>query len=155
MLKYSVCCTQSALIHVRRKMVYPRAKNLARCEGLQLMGVITSVAELQKSVMACELQHLLSEINWSRSWLWSTWDYVCLYVSNRKLFVSQTELRWYQGLWMRMIWPQLYDDSTTDICTTLCWENVLIFYQREYVNIHGALWLSLACLGGCKGALFW
>lgn len=43
-------------------MVYPRAKNLARCEGLQLMCVITLVAELQKSVIACELQHLLSKI---------------------------------------------------------------------------------------------
>lgn len=42
-------------------LVCPRAKSLARCEGLQLMRVIASVAELQKSVIACELQHLLSE----------------------------------------------------------------------------------------------
>lgn len=28
-LKYLVCCTQSALIHIRRKPVHPRAKNLA------------------------------------------------------------------------------------------------------------------------------
>lgn len=48
-LKYLVCCTQSALIHFRRKPVYPRAENLARCEGLQLMCAITSPAELPKS----------------------------------------------------------------------------------------------------------
>lgn len=48
--------------------MYPRAKNLARCDGLQLMCVITSAAELQKPVIACELEHLLAEIT-SQSWL--------------------------------------------------------------------------------------
>lgn len=91
--KYSVCCTQSALIHVGRN---PRAKNLARCEGLQLMCVSSSVAELQKSGIVCELQQL-SKLKWWKRWLGSICCCVRLYAFNWKLFMDQAELRWYQG----------------------------------------------------------
>lgn len=157
-LKYLVCCTQSALIHIRRKPVHPRAKNLAGCEGLQLMCVISSPAELPKAGITRELQHLLSKTNWWRGWLWSIWVYVCLCIY-RKIFLNQAELRWYQrcskALWMWKIWPQLYHMTTTNICTALRWGNVFIFYQQEPVNIHGVVGLSSASSGGCRGGLFW
>lgn len=149
-LKYLVCCTQSALIHFRRKPVYPRAENLARCEGLQLMCVITSPAELPKSGIASSFPNqLLGRLAVKNLRLCL---FVCVY---RKVFLNQVELRWYQGcskaLWMWKIWPQLYHDDTTNrymyvlvyicvcttniymyvlliyICTTLCWGNVFIF----------------------------
>lgn len=129
-LKYLVCCTPSALIHVRRKAVYPRAENLARCEGLQLMCVITSPAWTPKV--------------WD--WVFSpkppAWEvlavkhlrlclFVCIY---RKIFLYQAELRWHQGsIRMCKIWLQLYHDATTNICTTLCWGNVFIFYLLPFM----------------------
>lgn len=96
-LKYLVCCTQSALIHIRRKPVHPRAKNLAECEGLQLMCATSSPAELPKSGIARELQHLLSKASWLRGWLRSIWIYVCLCVFTGRLF------------WIRQNWDGIKD----------------------------------------------
>lgn len=115
-LKYLVCCAPSALIHIRRKAVYPRAENVARCEGLQLMCVITSPDELPK-VWAC--------IFFPKPLAWEVLAvkhlrlcvFVCIY---RKIFLTRAELRCSKALWMWKIWPQLYHDIASSTLTTLC-----------------------------------